>query len=215
MKRCYRESTRFKIIAGLTTVFFLALSVSTPVLAFDSMLEGSEQSGRVIGLSLSGNFDFTNVKIAGFSHQPIDGMSGKSDSLSKSFFAVDDGVVKTQLPLVTIGENVIFPGILYNHNGPQFYEHIVNAASGEEQSQSKVGLYVLGVGAMGALIFAMASSSGGDDKAPAEPVNGGGEDNSVTEDTALEPVDEIGVEAASLPDPTAIPEPVPEEGATP
>jgi hypothetical protein len=215
MKRYYRESTPFKIIAGLTTAFFLALSVSTPVLAFDSILEGSEQSGRVIGLSLSGNFDFTNIKIAGFSHQPIDGMTGKSDSPSTSFFTVDDGVVKTQLPLVTIGENVRFPGILYNHNGPQFYEHIVNAASGEEQSQSKVGLYVLGVGAMGALIFAMASSGGGDDKAPAEPINGGVEDNSVTEDTAAEPVDEIVQEAVSLPDPTATPEPVPEDSATP
>ena len=215
MKKWYRESAIFKIITGVTTAVFLTLSVSTPALAFDSALSGSEYSGRVFGLSLSSNFDFTNFKIAGFSHQPIDGMNGTSDHPSELFFTVDDGAVKTRLPLVTLGENVRFPGILYNHNGPQFYEHIFNAASGEEQSESMVGLYVLGVAAMGAIIFAIASSGGSDDSAPAVPINGGPVDNSIDVDISTESVNEPVDETVSTPEPTANPEPIPEGSTTP
>ena len=215
MKNRYRESAIFKIITGVTTTLFLGLSISAPALAFDPEFSRGEYSGRVFGLSLSGNLDFTDFKIVGFSHQPIDGLNGTSSNSSDSFFTIEENLVKTQMPLVTIGKNIKNPGILYNHNGTQFYEHIVNAASGEEKSESMVGLYVLGAAAMGAIIFAMASSSSSDDKETTEPINGEAETISVNEENTADPVDEAVEETPSPSDSTITPPSTPEDNGTP
>ena len=215
MKNSYRESAIFKIITGITITFFLGLSISAPALAFDPEFSRGEYSDSVFGLSLSGNLDFSEFKIVGFSHQPIDGLNGTSSNSSDSFITIEENMVKTQLPLVTIGKNIRYPGIIYNHNGTQFYEHIANAASGDEKSESMVGLYVLGIAAMGALIFAVAPSGSSDDKEPTEPINAEAEDISISEENTVETVDEAVEETPSPSDSTTTPPSIPEDNVTP
>lgn len=164
MKKTMRKAPFIKTIATVTAACFFW--VSTSAFAFDPEFSGRDNSARIYGLGLSVDLDFSTFKLVGFSHQPMTNLSGSSDDSVDSIISIEDGVVKTQLPLVTLGDSIKYPGIFYNHNGPQFYDHVIRATSGEEsegESESLVGLYVLGLLACGGLVFAMASSSSDND----------------------------------------------------
>ena len=163
----YTTHPLFKTIAGITTAGFLGLSMPQIVWSsgteFKVLVEshGALVSSKTVGVNITGDLDFSNISINSFVYDPVDGLEGSN--YSNAIFSVDNGVAKADLPLFTFGNNVEYVGVFYNQNGMQFYEHVVNAAEGDQVSKDMTWLYVAGglfvVGGLAAL-----AASGGDTK---------------------------------------------------
>jgi len=142
----YKKTPMFRIIAGVTASSVLALSITTSALAFDSEYLGISGEEPTIGLSISVDLNFSNVTVAGFMQRSFGRMNGHSDHTPESLSYVDSRVSMTQIPLLTFGDEIKNPGILYSAGGSPFYRHVVNAAEGDDESQVKLWLYSLGAG---------------------------------------------------------------------
>lgn len=96
---------------------------------------------------------------------------------------IGDGMAQTELPLLTFGDKVRYPGLLYNHNGEQFSDMLLAAAQGDETSQTKIWTYVLGGVVLVGGIVALASSGDDDNDDPVvqEETTPQSEDNSPPE----------------------------------
>ena len=167
MKKSYSRHPLMRTIAGVAAASMISLSIAQPVLAFDSM-DGLTGGAKIYGLSFTGDFSFNKMSVNSFAYVPVDGMSGSySDGGIVSF---SNGMVKTDLPLFSYGDAVQYPGILYNHNGEQFFNHVVGAAEGNGDSQAVIWPYVLGgivvVGGVAAIII----SNNDDDEPTVDPV---------------------------------------------
>lgn len=168
-----KKSAILKTVAGVTAFMILSLSVSSPVFAFDSAMfqnsdfhnaaEHGKSHETVIGVSFSGDLSFENFGLNVFAKEKI-GVSGGSGARAKaSLFAVDSGMITATLPLFTFGKKISYPGIFYNADGKQLYEHVIKATEGNSNSQGTVMLYCLGGALLAGGIAAVASSgsSGG------------------------------------------------------
>ncbi len=190
MRKNNREFTFFKAIATVTIAGMFGLSIPVSSKAIDSDLDGEVVTGEVVGLGVSGDFSFKKLYIMGFAHRPLNGFSGSSGSFRDTFFSIEDGVAKVQLPLLSFGVEIKKPGIFYNQNGEQFFDHIVKAASGSEESQTIIWPYVAGGVLLVGGVVALASGSGGDDapdpvaEVAAEPVKSSSSSSSSSSSTS-------------------------------
>ncbi len=167
MKKSYSGHPVKRAIAGAVVASMISLSIAQPVLAFESM-DGLTGDVKVYGLSFTGDFSFNKMSVNSFAYIPVEGMNGNyNDGGIVSF---SNGIVKTNLPLLTFGDEVRYPGILYNHDGEQFYNHIAAAAEGSVESQAVIWPYVLGgvvvVGGIAAIIIA---NNNDNDNTPVKP----------------------------------------------
>lgn len=166
MRKSYKETSLFKVVAGITASGLLSLSISTTAFAFDTSYDGSNPDGQTFGLSLNGDLNFNNFSVAGFAHKPLSNYSGSSSNADE-FFSIENGVSKTSIPLMTFGEGVKYPGLLYNNSGTQFYQHVANAVDGDETSEKVIWPYVVGgVVVVGGIVALIASNSSSDDDDP-------------------------------------------------
>jgi hypothetical protein len=164
------RSVFFKLIANVTVVGMLGVTVPVSAVAIDSIFNGEMVSGEIVGLGLSGDFSFKSICLMGFAHRPLSGLVGSTGSEADSFFSIEEGVAKVQLPLLSFGADVKYPGIFYNQNGEQFFNHVANAASGSEESQKIIWPYVAGGVLLVGGVVALASDSGDDDPEPVAEV---------------------------------------------
>jgi len=167
MEKSYSRHPLMRTIAGVAAASMICLSVAQPVLAFDS-IDGFGVNGdaQIYGLSLTGNFQFNKVSVNSFAYTSVEGMT---DSYNDGgFVSYSNGMIKTDLPLLTFGNEVHYPGILYNHDGTQFFNHVAAAAEGDVESGSLVWAYVLGGLAVAGIIYTISEDTAND--TPPAPV---------------------------------------------
>lgn len=181
-----------RFISVITAVGFLSLVTVQPVVGFET--DGLDMAFKtpIVGIGFSGSLDFKNLSISGFSYTPVDGLHGQFSDRDNLIFGIRDGQVKIDLPLVTFGEDIKYPGVFYNHNGTQLYQHILYSYEGREDSQAIIWPYIVG----GALVFggviamaASSSSSGGsnDDNS----LEASSTDDTLTDEEIQDPVDQV------------------------
>ena len=153
-------------ISLITTAGFLCLSIVQPVLAFESFNEiRGNGDAKIYGVSLTGDFDFSRVSVNSFAYVQTNGVTGSFND--DGIVSFSDGMLKTDLPLLTFGSKVSYPGILYNQNGEQFINHIVAATEGNTESQTVIWPYVLGgIVVVGGIVALIASSSSSNEDEP-------------------------------------------------
>jgi hypothetical protein len=167
MKKSYSRHPLMRTIAGVAAASMICLSVAQPVFAFDS-IDGLGVNGdaQIYGFSLTGNFEFNKVSVNSFAYTSVEGMTGSYDD--DGFVSFSNGMIKTDLPLLTFGNKVQYPGILYNHDGTQFFDHVAAAAEGDVESGSLIWAYVLGGLAVAGIIYTISEDTGND--TPPAPV---------------------------------------------
>jgi hypothetical protein len=126
-----------------------------------SAMDDDFSYGQVYGLSFSGSFDFSSMKLSGFAHNPTE-IEGSTVN-STPFFYIDNGIAKSEIPLLTFGSDVQYPGIFYNSGDTQFMDLVANAAEGDSTAISTVTMYAAaaGVGITLGLVGLDASTGGG------------------------------------------------------
>lgn len=190
MKKSYSRHPLMRTIAGVAAASMICLSVAQPVLAFDS-IDGLGVNGdaQIYGLSLTGNFEFNKVSVNSFAYTSVEGMTGSYDD--GSFVSFSNGMIKTDLPLLSFGNKVQYPGIFYNHDGTQFFDHVAAAADGNVESGSLVWAYVLGGLAVAGIIYTISEDTA-NNTAPAPEVV-------AVEDAGVTPTETTPVDATTEP----------------
>lgn len=149
---------------------FVGLSTVQPVAGFD--LRRFEQADRqqMVGISFSGTLDFSRCQINAFSAQSLDGIGPHVNS-GNGLVTARDGRVQVDLPLLTYGEDIAYPGIFYNHHGEQFYRQVLNSYEGYEDSETNYWPYIIGsvviIGGVVALAVALNDSDDDSSDPPA------------------------------------------------
>ncbi len=168
MKKNYSRHPAIRTVAGIAAAAMISLSVAQPVVAFDSMDGlGINGNARIYGLSFSGDFDFNKMSVNSFAHTPTDVINSNFDDGGLVSFST--GMVKTDIPLLTFGDDVRYPGLLYNHDGQQFFSHVAAATEGDKKSESLIWVYVLAGAALAGIVFTMSESTDDSSKTP-DPV---------------------------------------------
>ena len=203
MEKSYSRHPLMRTIAGVAAAGMICLSIAQPVSAFDS-IDGLGVNGdaQIYGLSFTGNFQLNKMSVNSFAYSPVEGMTGTFND--GGFVSLSNGMIKTDLPLLTFGNEVRYPGLLYNHDGTQFFNHVAAAAEGDVESESLVWAYVLGGLAIAGIIYTISEDT--DNDMPAVPevvVEEVADEVTTTEDSTLVP------EIESTPETTeAVPAPV-------
>ena len=153
-------------ITLVTVVCFFSFCVFSPVYGADYDLMDDTGGTRMVGVSFSGNFDFSSFSINGFYLSPVKSLRGSTPENGRTFISIDNGVIKTSQPLLTFGKDVEYPGLFYNHTGAGFHNLITRAAQGEESAWTSLWPYILGGAVIIGGIALIASNSGGDDGEP-------------------------------------------------
>lgn len=156
-----------KTVSIITMAGFLGLSTLQPAIGFESEPYGIRTESQVVGIGFSGSLDFKNLRVTGFSYSPMKGIHGNFSTANDSMLRAEDGLVKVDLPLVTFGDDIKYPGIFYNHNGNQFYQYMINSTEGDKAAQMAMTPYVLIVAGVivGVVALAYSGSSSSNDSA--------------------------------------------------
>ena len=199
MRKRYSMHPLMKTVAGFTATTVLGLSMVQPVFAFNSIDDfGAGSNAQVYGLSFTGDFNLNRMSVNTFAHTPVEGIH--NSYYDGGIVSLSNGMIKTDLPLLTFGDDVRYPGIFYNHDGEQFYNHVLGATEGVQKSESLIWAYVLGGLAVAGIIYTISDST--DNNTP--PIDLYPEEEVVDEeDATVETTTDTGTETAT--------DPVPEE----
>ena len=158
-----------RISATITAMGFVGLSTVQPVAGLDLQQFQRTDRQQTVGISFSGTLDFSRCQLNAFSAQSLDGI-GPHVNNGNGLVTARDGRVQVDLPLLTYGEDIVYPGIFYNHHGEQFYRQVLNSYEGYEDAETNYWPYIIGgvviVGGMVALAVALNDSDDDDSSDP-------------------------------------------------
>ncbi len=159
-----------QISASITALGFVGLSTVQPLAGGDLLRFEQADRQQTVGLSFSGTLDFSRCQLNAFSAQSLDGI-GPHVNNGNGLVRARDGRVQVDLPLLTYGEDIVYPGIFYNHHGEQFYRQVLNSYEGYEDTETNYWPYIIGgvVIVGGAVALAVAISDSDDDSKNNDP----------------------------------------------